>query len=265
MIGVDGDHIDVFLSDTPESGKVFVVDQVNEDGTFDEHKVMYGFDTRQDAEEAYLANYSPGWTGLGQITEVSKEQFRKWIDSSHRKTKPFAEYKSMITPKKPEEVNGYRKGDKVYYQGKPASIYDFEYDGRPVLDTGLAPVIYTIAEWEDISSESQQPEPKKKPSGMQQISVEGLFNDLKTKGTSKFADNLIEETPAYGSQNKVVSTARYEELRKRMRSKLNNLNAGYDPEIIAIGAEMAAYHIEAGARTFIDFASARAFFSADLA
>lgn len=252
--GVDGDHIDVFLSDTPESGKVFVVDQVNEDGTFDEHKVMYGFDTRQDAGEAYLANYSPGWTGLGQITEVSKEQFRKWISSSHRKTKPFAEYKSMITPKRPEEVNGYRKGDKVFYQGKPASIYDFEYDGRPVLDTGLAPVIYTIAEWEDISSESQQPEPKKKPSGMQQISVEGLFNDLKTKGTSKFADNVMEETPAYGSQNKLVSTARYEELRKRMRAKLNNLNAGYDPEIMAIGAEMAAYHIEAGARTFIEFA-----------
>lgn len=39
--GVDGDHIDVFLSDTPEEGDVFVVDQVNEDGSFDEHKVMY--------------------------------------------------------------------------------------------------------------------------------------------------------------------------------------------------------------------------------
>ena len=168
--GVDGDHIDVFLSDTPESGKVYVVDQINEDGSFDEHKVMYGFDTRADAEEAYLANYSPGWKGLGNITEVTKDQFKKWIESSHRKTKPFAEYKSMITPKKPEEVN------------------------------------------------------------------------------------VIEETPAYGSQNKVVSTARYEELKKRMRNKLNNLNAGYDPEIIAIGAEMAAYHVEAGARKFADFA-----------
>ena len=40
--GVDGDHIDVFLSDNPESGDVFVIDQVNPDGTFDEHKVMYG-------------------------------------------------------------------------------------------------------------------------------------------------------------------------------------------------------------------------------
>ena len=251
--GVDGDHIDVFLSGTPESGNVYVVDQINEDGSFDEHKVMYGFDTRADAEEAYLANYSAGWKGLGNITEVTKEQFKKWIESSHRKTKPFAEYKSMITPKAPDEVNGYKKGDKVMYNGKTAMIHDFEYDGRPVLDTGLSPVVYTVADWEDVSA-YKEPKQEKKPSGIKQISVEELFNDLKTKGTARFADNVIEETPAYGSQNKVVSTARYEELKKRMRNKLNNLNVGYDPEIIAIGAEMAAYHIEAGARTFIDFA-----------
>ena len=93
--GVDGDHIDVFLSDTPEKGDVFVVDQVNEDGSFDEHKVMYGFPTEQAAREAYLSNYEPGWTGLGAITHVSKDEFKKWIQSSRRKTKPFAEYKSV--------------------------------------------------------------------------------------------------------------------------------------------------------------------------
>lgn len=93
--GVDGDHIDVFLSDTPEEGDVFVVDQVNEDGSFDEHKVMYGFPTEQAARYAYLSNYEPGWTGLGAITHVSKEEFKKWIQSSRRKTKPFAEYKSV--------------------------------------------------------------------------------------------------------------------------------------------------------------------------
>ena len=93
--GVDGDHIDVFLSDNPTEGKVFVVDQVKPDGSFDEHKVMYGFGSADEASEAYLANYSPGWTGLGTITEVSKEEFKKWIDSSHRKTKPFSEYKSV--------------------------------------------------------------------------------------------------------------------------------------------------------------------------
>lgn len=93
--GVDGDHIDVFLSDDPSQGDVFVVDQVNKDGTFDEHKVMYGFADEESARRAYLANYEEGWQGLGAITHVSKEEFKKWVDSSHRKTKPFAEYKGV--------------------------------------------------------------------------------------------------------------------------------------------------------------------------
>ena len=93
--GVDGDHIDVFLSEDPTQGDVFVVDQVNKDGSFDEHKVMYGFPDIESARKAYLSNYEDGWQGLGSITPVSKEEFKKWIDSSHRKTKPFAEYSSV--------------------------------------------------------------------------------------------------------------------------------------------------------------------------
>lgn len=95
--GVDGDHIDVFLSDNPADGKVYVIDQINEDGSFDEHKVMYGFPSAETARAAYLANYSSGWKGLGTITEVSKDEFKKWIKSSHRKTKPFVDYKSVKT------------------------------------------------------------------------------------------------------------------------------------------------------------------------
>ena len=94
--GVDGDHIDVFLSDNPESGNVYVVDQRDpKTGEFDEHKVMYGFGSMEEARDAYLKNYTPGWQGLGTITEVSKDEFKKWIGSSKRKTKPFAEYKSV--------------------------------------------------------------------------------------------------------------------------------------------------------------------------
>ena len=95
--GVDGDHIDVFFSEDPSQGDVFVVDQVNKDGSFDEHKVMYGFPDIESARKAYLSNYEDGWQGLGAITPVSKEEFKKWIDSSHRKTKPFAEYSSVKT------------------------------------------------------------------------------------------------------------------------------------------------------------------------
>lgn len=94
--GVDGDHIDIFLSDNPASGHVFVVDQVNpKTGEFDEHKVMYGFDSAEEAKQAYLSNYEKGWKGLGDITEVTKEEFKKWVDSSKRKTKPFAEYRNV--------------------------------------------------------------------------------------------------------------------------------------------------------------------------
>lgn len=93
--GVDGDHIDVFFSEDPSQGEVFVIDQVNKDGSFDEHKVMYGFPDIESARQAYLSNYEEGWQGLGAITPVSKEEFKKWIDSSHRKTKPFAQYSSV--------------------------------------------------------------------------------------------------------------------------------------------------------------------------
>ena len=98
--GVDGDHIDVFLSDDIDGWdghKVFVVDQRNADGSFDEHKVMLGFNDINDAEAAYMSNYEEGWQGLGAITGVSIEEFEKWIASSHRKTKAFAEYKSVKT------------------------------------------------------------------------------------------------------------------------------------------------------------------------
>lgn len=92
---VDGDHIDVFLSDNPTEGNVYVVDQINQEtGEFDEHKVMYGFNSMEEAREAYLSNYSEGWK-IGTITEVRKDEFKKWIDSSKRKTKPFSEYSSV--------------------------------------------------------------------------------------------------------------------------------------------------------------------------
>nr|DAE72343.1 MAG TPA: Type I restriction enzyme [Caudoviricetes sp.] len=173
--GVDGDHIDVFLSDNPAGGKVYVIDQMNEDGSFDEHKVMYGFNSALAAKRAYMKNYSPGWKGLGKTTEVSKEVFNEWVKSSKRKTKPFAEYK---------------------------------------------------------------------------IAKENADNIAEIQSE----DILQADTVEYGVSNKLVSKDRYEELKNKLRGKLGQMNIGFDPELFSIGAEMAAYHIEAGARKFGDFA-----------
>ncbi len=48
------------------------------------------------------------------------------------------------------KARGYKLGDKVMYKGQEATIYKYEHDGRPVLDTGMAPVVYEVAEWDDV-------------------------------------------------------------------------------------------------------------------
>lgn len=95
--GVDGDHIDVFLAgdmDKWDGKYVFVVDQYNPDGTFDEHKVILGFNSMEEARSAYLSNYEKGWENGRRIVvaRIKTDDFQKWVDSSHRKTKPFAHY-----------------------------------------------------------------------------------------------------------------------------------------------------------------------------
>lgn len=97
-VGADGDHLDVFLSndiDSWDQQNVYVVDQYNLDRTFDEHKVMLGFNDKDEATDAYFSNYDSSWrTSKRKIitSTVPIDIFKKWIESSNRKTKPIAEY-----------------------------------------------------------------------------------------------------------------------------------------------------------------------------
>lgn len=88
-VGKDKDHVDVFMTDRAEDPAlpVYVVDQVNKDGSFDEHKVIMGTASEQEARDTYLANYSKGWTGLGGIKEMSQEQFKAWVRDPKKTTR----------------------------------------------------------------------------------------------------------------------------------------------------------------------------------
>ena len=119
--GVDGDHIDVFLSNDIDGWNrqtVFVVDQYNPDGSFDEHKVMLGFNNAEEAKRDYLANYEKGWENGRRIdvSAVNLADFEKWIASSHRKTKPFSEYSSV---KKEGSSSSETKQSKSTAEEKP--------------------------------------------------------------------------------------------------------------------------------------------------
>lgn len=430
--GVDGDHIDVFLSDNIDGwngSRAFVIDQYNEDGTFDEHKVMLGFNEADEAQSAFTSNYDKEWAEKRKLvcTPVTIEEFEKWINSSHRKTKPFAEYKTVkkatATPGNESKPDGYtverrfhkKNGTYIhavkfteqmprerflelkkrvkdfggYYSsfGKGGFIFDNEADAdkfaQAVLDpTGeqlddAAPV--SIADLREITatksesdiqpighgafgdiydqfkgkaqeaiaflSEKQDGEAigalhhkdvgdislvwGNDKAGLKKIlakhpevtnDIQGILDDMSvveesdnrikldspthfavvskeifgtprdkwlltayekknsasdntmdTVGTvtgkqndtatlqNTVSDNKDSDIPSNKqnpSGNKLVTDERYEELKRRMKAKLGQLNVGIDPEILAIGTEMAVYHIEKGARKFAEFAKA---------
>lgn len=435
--GVDGDHIDVFLSDDIDGwngSHAFVIDQYNEDGTFDEHKVMLGFNEADEAQSAFTSNYDKEWAEKRKLvcTPVTIEEFEKWINSSHRKTKPFAEYKTVkkatATPDNENKSDGYtverrfhkKNGTYIhavkfteqmprerflelkkrvkdfggYYSsfGKGGFIFDNEADAdkfaQAVLDpTGeqlddAAPV--SIAELREITATKSESDIQpighgafgdiydqfkgkaqeaiaflSEKQGGEAIGalhhkdvgdidlvwgnegtghsdgfglaklvkyhpevlndLQGLIDDMHVVSRNANRINLESDThkaavrlewdgekknwlltafekensvrdnttdtgtTVTGKQNdtatlqntvsidknsdnssnkqnpsgnKLVTDERYEELKRKMKAKLGQLNVGIDPEILAIGTEMAVYHIEKGARKFAEFAKA---------
>jgi hypothetical protein len=94
--GKDGDHIDVFIGSYMNFDKIYVIDQNNPKGDFDESKVMLGFKSADAAKKAYLSNYDKDWKGFRTITAVDIETFKKWLYRRHKQRKPFAEYVEII-------------------------------------------------------------------------------------------------------------------------------------------------------------------------
>ena len=307
--GVDGDHIDVFLStdiDAWNGRRVIIVDQYNPgaDGSFDEHKVMLGFNDKADAINAYLANYEKGWEKGRRLvfSTATLEDFEKWIESSHRKQKPYHEYKiadkaevDESTPENPVSATDYTidtyttKKNKTYHRvvfphadkevwqerlnlakkmGGTSVPKGYGFKTREEAEAFAKAVAdpSAVADAQPLSLDDIRP-----TSGVAQVDVEGLMSQLSETGEANLADHSTpveaapdnkgeekpEEKPVNPSGNRLVTDERYAELRERMRKKLGGqLNMGVDPEILAIGTEMAVYHIEKGARKFKAYASA---------
>lgn len=432
--GVDGDHIDVFISndiDGWDGRKVFVVDQYNPDGSFDEHKVMLGFNDADDAKSDYLANYEKGWENGRRIdvSAVNLEDFEKWIASSKRKTKPFSEYKNVKSVSAESLKTGAFGTIYTQFKGKPQEAIAFlleKKEGEAVgalhhKDIGDIDLVWgkegtaksdgfglaklakyhpevlgnlqeildamvvvkrtdnrvqlesethqasvrltwdsekknwlltafekknsvsdnttdtvgtaeggkrndtatpqnTVSDGKDTEKDSSDQEngvksfkitPKEyttkrgKKLSMHLVTFESelskeqmnaakkLAKDAKgwwskedggflmrdMESAQKLADSVLDDADAVAdaqpvslndmqeavgvdvkkpkdSGNKLVTDERYAELKARMRKKLGQLNVGVDPEMLAIGTEMAVYHIEKGARKFTEYAKA---------
>jgi hypothetical protein len=111
--GADGDQVDVFIGPDPESDQIFIIDQVDESGAFDEHKVMLGFSDQDSARDGYRANYDDGWK-VGPITTMTMEQFKEWLAQGNT-TKPV-----NSKPTKPAS-----RSEKPDQESSPQRIDDF--------------------------------------------------------------------------------------------------------------------------------------------
>ncbi|WP_304609805.1 LPD38 domain-containing protein [Muribaculum intestinale] len=285
--GVDGDHIDVYISsdvDDWNGRKVFVVDQYNPNGSFDEHKVMLGFNDKDEAFEAYLSNYEAGWENGRRldITAVNLENFEKWIDSSKRKTKAFAEYKSV----KAGTPSGYSIEPKPYTnkQGKTLDTYlvTFDRDFTKQEKSSLRSMAKDKKGWYDketggwmlrsyedaeafaktVVSKNDTQLSEEAPLSLDDMQSATKQASEETSPTNSEISSPSEETSVEKkaenpSGNKLVTDEQYAELLAKMRKKMGGqLNMGVDPEILAIGSMMAVYHIEKGARKFAEYVKA---------
>ena len=295
---VDGDHIDVFLSDDIDNWdgqKVFVVDQYNEDGSFDEHKVMLGFNDINEAYKAYLSNYENGWADKHtlRITQASLEEFEKWIDSSNRKTKEFSEYKKVkketvatnpatytiepaqYTTKRGKVLDMHlvkfadtlskeqfraakelAKAERGWYDAKQGGfMMRSEESARQLAETVVGNK-EAVADAQPVSLADINKVTEQQPQAGE-TEEDDIFSQAgRIVAEASSEKGRAEKPKSNPSGNKLVTDERYAELRERLRKKLNNLNVGIDPEILSIGIEMAVYHLEKGSRKFADYATA---------
>ncbi|WP_336171635.1 PLxRFG domain-containing protein [Acinetobacter ursingii] len=110
--GADNEHIDTYIGNNPDSNQVFIVDQIDqESGNFDEHKVMLGFDSQEEATTAYKSNFDKGWK-VGPIRNMDMEQFKDWLkneDTSKPATNTDANKPKEAIKDLGEKIGGARK------------------------------------------------------------------------------------------------------------------------------------------------------------
>lgn len=119
-VGRDKDHLDVFLGPKAEDADTaFVIDQINpKTGRFDEHKIVLGAESEQEARDIYHANYQKGWKGLSAVTSMPMAEFKTWIASGNTKS-PLGKQSARTYPKSQAEQLAKR----LTLQGLPSEAY----------------------------------------------------------------------------------------------------------------------------------------------
>lgn len=221
--GADQEHIDTYVGKNPESENVFIVDQIDQgSGGFDEHKVMLGFDSQEEAITAYKSNFDKGWK-VGSVTQMSKDQFKDWLKNSDT-SKPVAESGQKTEPQHP--VNKWQEE-----MNKALAKADPEHPSFKKLQANAKHGLKSVSDRASALRQAREIE-------------------------KKLEAPQAEPKNPKASTNTIFTEDAAEKARALLRKKLGQLNAGIDPEILQAGITLAGYHIEKGARSFAAYAKA---------
>lgn len=114
--GADNEHIDTYVGRNPESEQVFIVDQIDQKtGGFDEHKVMMGFNSQEEAIQAYSSNFDDGWK-VGPVRAMNKDEFKSWLKDGDTKKPADGTFTNEGT------IQPQDKTEKVYTPGTNREI-----------------------------------------------------------------------------------------------------------------------------------------------
>ena len=198
--GADGDHVDVFIGDQPDSEMVYVVDQVDpKTGKFDEHKVMMGFADEQSARDGYLANYEKGWKGLGSIKAMPVEEFKRWVKGGDT-TKPANDWSGA------KSAADYHAAKRRLFSGE-MEFSEFQAMSRSALDN--APSLRAELEKktkQDLLDQMSRFNAARYKNDKKAVVVEAAYNQLigDLRWAANGDGNTISETYAIGGARQSI-------------------------------------------------------------
>ena len=199
-LGADGDHVDVFIGDRPDSETVYVVDQVDpKTGKFDEHKVMMGFADEQAAQAGYLANYEKGWKGLGSIKAMPVEEFKRWVKGGDT-TKPANDWSGA------KSAADYHAAKRRLFSGE-MEFSEFQAMSRSALDN--APSLRAELEKktkQDLLDQMSRFNAARYKNDKKAVVVEAAYNQLigDLRWAANGDGNTISETYAIGGARQSI-------------------------------------------------------------
>lgn len=151
--GADKDPIDVFVGVFPESEEIFIINKRNDDGTFDEHKVMLGFYNRKDAEEHYRLAYTRSNLSPDDVVSVTETQFKWWLKKARKDIPvtpasfPFDPNNKEVSTTMTETIYDWANGD----ESKVAAKVIYDMRGTDKTEELLEPL-----DFDDFVSELEQ-------------------------------------------------------------------------------------------------------------